>query len=124
MKLRTPGKRLASPAIAGDLNWLKVSSVDDCGQLCQQFIALLPPNGHPDVLAVHVYTTTFDSLRAQLENYHREFGLPIILTEFAMTVSATIQANAKPEASCADILHHGPADNIVHFAPRLSSRVS
>lgn len=37
---------------------------------------------------MHVYTTTFDSLRAKLVEYYREFRLPIVLTEFAMTVSA------------------------------------
>ncbi|BEJ16704.1 hypothetical protein CspHIS471_0601050 [Cutaneotrichosporon sp. HIS471] len=72
-KLRTPGKRLASPAVAVELNWLK------------EFFSYLPPGTQPDVLAVHIYTTTFDSLRVQLEEYHRTFGLPIILTEFAMT---------------------------------------
>jgi hypothetical protein len=40
-------------------------------------------------LAVHVYTTTFDSFKAKVEMYWREFALPLIITEMAMTVSMT-----------------------------------
>lgn len=42
----------------------------------------------PDYLAIHVYTTTFDSFKDRVTRYHEAFKLPVLLTEFAMTVSA------------------------------------
>lgn len=74
-KLRTEGKKLVSPAIATDMAWLK------------EWFSLLPPEAKPDYLAVHVYTTTFESFRDKVTEYYNTFGLPIIVTEFAMTVS-------------------------------------
>ncbi|KAL1407101.1 hypothetical protein Q8F55_006515 [Vanrija albida] len=72
-KLRTEGTKLVSPAVAGNLDWLK------------EWFSLIPEDTRPDFLAVHVYTTTFDDFRRQVENYHDTFKLPIIVTEFAMT---------------------------------------
>ena len=46
---------------------------------------MLEPSEKPSILAVHIYTTTFDSFRDKVEEYRRTFGLPIIVTEFAMT---------------------------------------
>jgi hypothetical protein len=74
-KLRTEGRKLVSPAIATDMVWLK------------EWFSMLPPEARPDYLSVHVYTTTFDSFRAKVTEYYQTFGLPIIVTEFAMTVS-------------------------------------
>ncbi|KAL7418840.1 hypothetical protein Q5752_006524 [Cryptotrichosporon argae] len=71
-KLRSPGVQLVSPAIAGDVEWLK------------QWFALIPADTRPDILAVHVYTTTFDDFRRRVEAYRKVFGLPIMVTEFAM----------------------------------------
>ncbi|GFZ52436.1 hypothetical protein JCM24511_10209 [Saitozyma sp. JCM 24511] len=74
-KLRTsPDQMLVTPAVASDLDWMK------------NFLCLLPNQVKPDYLAVHVYSTTFESFRNQVEAYHRTFGLPIMLTEFAMHV--------------------------------------
>lgn len=67
--------KLASPAVAFDLQWPR------------DFFALIPRETWPDYLAIHVYTTTFDSFKALVERYRSEFGLPIIITEFAMQVS-------------------------------------
>lgn len=39
---------------------------------------------------MHLYTTTFESFKATLERYHDEFGLPLIVTEYAMTVSYSL----------------------------------
>jgi len=52
----------------------------------QEFFSLIPANSQPDYLAIHVYTTTFDSFREMIESYYRTFGLPIMVTEFAMQV--------------------------------------
>ncbi|RSH85581.1 hypothetical protein EHS25_003720 [Saitozyma podzolica] len=72
-KLRvSPDQKLVTPAVAWNLNWMK------------EFLSLLPDQAKPDYLAIHVYTTTFESFRDKVEEYHRTFGLPIMLTEFAM----------------------------------------
>jgi hypothetical protein len=44
-----------------------------------------------------VYTTTFDSFRQIVEGYRRDFGLPVLVTEFAMQVSARPIAVSGPE---------------------------
>ncbi|EJT50505.1 hypothetical protein A1Q1_00203 [Trichosporon asahii var. asahii CBS 2479] len=62
----------------------------------QKWFSLIPPETKPDVLAIHVYTTTFDSFRQKVEEYYRLFGLPIIVTEFAMT---SFDPNVPPPAS-------------------------
>jgi hypothetical protein len=56
-------------------------------------LSLLPDQAKPDYLAIHVYTTTFESFRDMVEKYHRTFGLPIMLTEFAMQVGYTPRAS-------------------------------
>jgi hypothetical protein len=58
----------------------------------QEFLSLLPDQARPDYLAIHVYTTTFESFRDKVEKYHRTFGLPIVLTEFAMQVGYASRA--------------------------------
>ncbi|WWC85958.1 uncharacterized protein L201_000828 [Kwoniella dendrophila CBS 6074] len=67
-----PDQKLVSPAVAGSVEWLK------------EFFSLIPQEAKPSYLAVHVYTTTFESFVNIIENYWNVFGLPIILTEFAM----------------------------------------
>ncbi|KAK6905371.1 hypothetical protein L486_02163 [Kwoniella mangroviensis CBS 10435] len=67
-----PDQKLVSPAVAGSVDWLK------------EFFSLIPPLTKPSYLAVHVYTTTFDSFVKTIENYWNTFQLPIIVTEFAM----------------------------------------
>ncbi|KAK4686865.1 hypothetical protein P7C73_g3252, partial [Tremellales sp. Uapishka_1] len=72
-RLRTfPDQKLISPAIASDFDWLR------------EFFNLLPSEARPDYLNVHVYTTTFDSFRSTVERYWHEFGLPLVVSEFAM----------------------------------------
>ncbi|WVF66165.1 hypothetical protein IAT40_000905 [Kwoniella sp. CBS 6097] len=72
-KLRSePDQKLVSPAVAGNKDWLK------------EFLAIVPPETMPEFLAVHVYTTTFDSFKSTIEDYWETFKLPIIVTEFAM----------------------------------------
>ncbi|RSH80618.1 uncharacterized protein EHS24_009200 [Apiotrichum porosum] len=83
-KLRTGGTKLVAPAIANDLDWLK------------KWFSLIPEGTKPDYLAIHVYTTTFDSFKAKVEEYYHTFGLPIIVTEFAMT---SFDANVPPPQS-------------------------
>ncbi|ORX34699.1 hypothetical protein BD324DRAFT_634526 [Kockovaella imperatae] len=70
---RKPGVKLASPAVAHDIQWLET------------FFKLIPPDTKPDYLAIHVYTTTFVNLQERVEVYWKTFHLPIIITEFAMT---------------------------------------
>ncbi|ORY23620.1 hypothetical protein BCR39DRAFT_346299 [Naematelia encephala] len=73
-KLRTSIEiKLVSPGVAASLDWLK------------DFMAFLPDHSKPDYIAVHVYTTTFDSFKETVERYWRTFQLPIVVTEFAMT---------------------------------------
>jgi hypothetical protein len=52
----------------------------------QRFLSLLPNDAKPDYLAIHIYTTTFESFREKVESYWTAFRLPIWVTEFAMTV--------------------------------------
>lgn len=86
-KLRTGGTKLVAPAIANDLDWLKVRRlVIEITANAQKWFSLIPEGTKPDYLAIHVYTTTFDSFKAKVEEYYHTFGLPIIVTEFAMTV--------------------------------------
>ena len=40
----------------------------------------------PDYIAVHCYTTTFDHFRDVVTAFHDAFKLPVLVTEFAMTV--------------------------------------
>lgn len=84
-KLRTTGTKLASPAISHDMAWLSVRERMTSSADRQKWFSLIPPETRPDYLAIHVYTTTFDSFRQKVEEYYRLFGLPIIVTEFAMT---------------------------------------
>ncbi|EIW67991.1 hypothetical protein TREMEDRAFT_69512 [Tremella mesenterica DSM 1558] len=67
-----PHQKLVSPGIAWDFEWLR------------NFLSLIPAHIKPDYLNVHIYTTTFDSFQSQVKRYHSEFGLPLIITEFAM----------------------------------------
>jgi hypothetical protein len=53
----------------------------------QEFFSYLSPEEMPDYLAIHVYTTTFDTFKDKVTRYHEAFKLPVLLTEFAMTVS-------------------------------------
>ena len=55
--------------------------------IVQDFFSRLEPDEMPDVLAIHIYTTTFDSFRASVEEYYSMFRLPIMITEFAVQVS-------------------------------------
>jgi hypothetical protein len=55
--------------------------------IVQDFLSRLEPDEMPDILAIHIYTTTFDSFRASVEEYYSMFRLPIMITEFAMQVS-------------------------------------
>lgn len=73
-----------SPAVSHDIGWLQVcaSSLPTDNQ---KWFSLIPPETRPDFLAIHVYTTTFESFRQKVEEYYSVFGLPIIVTEFAMT---------------------------------------
>ncbi|WRT63709.1 uncharacterized protein IL334_000632 [Kwoniella shivajii] len=67
-----PDQKLVSPGVAGNVNWLK------------EFFSLIPPETKPSYINVHVYTTTFESFVSIIDSYWKEFGLPIIVTEFAM----------------------------------------
>ncbi|WVR03504.1 hypothetical protein IAU60_000495 [Kwoniella sp. DSM 27419] len=67
-----PDQHLVSPAVAVSTDWLK------------EFFAIIPPATMPKYLAIHVYTTTFESFKSIIENYWQTFQIPIILTEFAM----------------------------------------
>lgn len=55
----------------------------------QDFFGAICPGGlsgcdvAPDYLAVHVYATSLDSFKTQVESYHNDFGLDIAITEFA-----------------------------------------
>lgn len=82
--LRNAKVKLISPAVAGDINWLKC------------FINILPPDARPDYIAVHVYSTTFEAFKAKIEEYWNTFNLPIWLTEFAMT---SFDPNVPPPTS-------------------------
>lgn len=53
----------------------------------KEFLSSLPEEAKPDYLAIHVYTTTFESFRQIVENYWNTFRLPIWVTEFAMQAS-------------------------------------
>jgi hypothetical protein len=55
------------------------------------FFKLISREARPDYLAIHIYTTTFDSFRNLVEKYWETFGLPIWVTEFAMQVSTVGQ---------------------------------
>lgn len=93
------GIKLVSPAVAYDLGWMKVSHHAPVLllRLCsmhQTFLRLLPSDARPDYLAVHIYTTTFEAFRKKVEEYRRVFGLPIWVTEFAMSVSSVYQVRA------------------------------
>lgn len=77
--------------MAHNIAWLKVGA--DAFRLlrltAQEFLSLLAPDEMPDYIAVHVYTTTFDSFKSTVEKFWDEFRLPIWVTEFAMTVCLT-----------------------------------
>lgn len=84
------GTKLVSPAVAHDKQWMKVSARapphrNDADQ--QRFLSLLPDDAKPDYLAIHIYTTTFESFKEKVESYWQTFSVPIWVTEFAMTVS-------------------------------------
>lgn len=86
------GIKLVSPAVAHDLRWMEASGcVPTLSHIptltSQRFLSLLPRDERPDFLAIHVYTTTFEAFRSRVEKYWTTFGLPIWVTEFAMTVS-------------------------------------
>jgi hypothetical protein len=40
----------------------------------------------PDYLAIHVYATTFDKFVETVTRFRTAFGLPVLVTEFAMHV--------------------------------------
>jgi hypothetical protein len=46
----------------------------------------VPEDEKPDYIAIHVYTTTFESFRSKVESFWNTFHIPIWVTEFAMTV--------------------------------------
>ncbi|KAI9635866.1 uncharacterized protein MKK02DRAFT_44562 [Dioszegia hungarica] len=72
LRRQDPAIKLVSPAVASDKGWLK------------DFFSCLEPDEMPDILAIHIYTTTFDSFRASAEEYYSMFRLPIMITEFAV----------------------------------------
>lgn len=53
------------------------------------FFKAICPNGikgcdqAPDYLAIHVYALEIDSLKSQVEAYHNDFGIDIVITEYA-----------------------------------------
>jgi len=85
--------KLASPAVAFNIDWLRVS---EAAPRCrfpahhQEFLKLIPADTRPDFLTVHLYTTSFDDFVRRIEAIYREFQLPIVLNEFAMHVSRDV----------------------------------
>jgi hypothetical protein len=97
LRITRPDIKLVSPAVAFDINWLKVCLSSNYPLniqhplTLQEFFSYLAKSEMPDYLAVHVYTTTFESFKGIIEEYWRTFNMPIIITEFAMQVCSSVK---------------------------------
>jgi hypothetical protein len=85
-----PNAQFASPAMAANRNWLV------------QFFAAICPNGlagcevAPNYVAVHAYHIQAADFIQDVQAYWDAFRLPLIVSEFACTVSLEQQNNENP----------------------------
>ena len=82
--------KLWSPGVAWDKNWL------------HGFFDYICPGGldgcayAPDYLVIHVYALDMESFKNQVEAYHNEFNMDIVVAEYACYVSRTPGARLTP----------------------------
>lgn len=101
-KMMATGKRLGSPAVAGDYNWLYqfIDSIDARGWRC-------------DFVCVHAYWySDWESWKSQLKQIHERTGRPIWITEMNYGANWTGWPGSNTNGNDANYAIHKQ-----HFAP-------